>query len=109
MFAKALIHDVSKTKPTAEGKTRYRFSVAVDLSGHTLLTTGWVYLPHAKAGYRVNPPRRGQVRTIKGVGLMICRELEEAMFAKLGLQGGSIEPDAYEVDPGLVEGEPTWE
>ena len=108
------IHDLKLTKPTAAGKARWRFSVATDIQGWTVLTVGWLYLPHAKAGYRVNPARIGYWRPCKGVGLDLCRVLEKAVERKLELRAGvesevvdRPEDDEFYI-PAPGEGEPTW-
>lgn len=101
----ACIADLSKTKPTAAGKVKYRFTVLMDALGETVGSIGWIYLPEAKEGFRVWPPKRGHVKTVTGVGRKLTQHLEALVEQKLNREFDKDEIDVIEYEQAVLRGD----
>jgi hypothetical protein len=95
-----LIHKLKRTKPATDGRWRWRFSLAVDILGHTVLSDGWMYLPWAKEGFRVSCPKKGHYPTFTGVLNTACAKALEKIVEKqlMDRQGEASAPDDLEAE-----------
>ncbi len=101
----ACITDLKKTKKAANGRFKWRFTVLVDALGETLGSPGWLYLPHAKEGWRVYPPSRGNIKLMTGVKQPLTQRLERLVEEKLARGVDNDEPDVQEYQQAVLKGD----